>query len=143
MAHIGRAVYIPNALYHYRKESCSFTSRHNPRLPQQWDNLYQEIKNLLATQQVGNEFQEAFHNRISLGIIGLGLNELFAQSSFQDIFNRIDTLCNVLFVKSHQFTKNSIYAITLEDLLLFAKWHFTTGVTLLLMIIKIIILRMK
>lgn len=93
-------------------------------------------KNLLATQQVGNEFQEAFHNRISLGIIGLGLNELFAQSSFQDIFNRIDTLCNVLFVKSHQFTKNSIYAITLEDLLLFAKWHFTTGVTLLLMIIK-------
>lgn len=91
MGRIQKAVYIPQALYHYRKGN-SYTATYKADLPQKWEALYQEIAKELQIPDCVPDFIEAYYNRISIGIIGLGLNELFAQTSLKKKYHRISQL---------------------------------------------------
>ena len=93
MGRISKAVYIPETWYHYRKGE-SYTSSYKADLPQKWNMLYQKIKEEIQEQQLGSDFKQAYFNRISLGIIGLGLNEMFAKSSFKQKYKCIQALLN-------------------------------------------------
>ena len=74
-AHAKSAVYIPDYLSHYRKNT-GMTSRYRSQLASQWKNLFSDMQVYIEENEDGSEFQEALNNRISLSIIGLGLNAL-------------------------------------------------------------------
>lgn len=66
-------VFVTNQpLYHYRKTNNSFTNNYKSNLFNQWKNLFAFIKTYCDSPQK----MEAYHNRIALSIIGLGLTEI-------------------------------------------------------------------
>lgn len=140
MGRIRKAVYLPMALYHYRKEGTSFTTHYKADLPQKWNELYTEIQRSLQRQGLESQFQEAYHNRISLGIIGLGLNITFSDFSFQ-------TKCHALsLILDSPTYKQAISRLPLKNLpahwqLFFtlAKHQMSFGLLILLSCIKKII----
>lgn len=79
---IKKGIYIPELFYHYRKLDNSFTSKYRELLPSQWKNLYDEIRDVLVKNNAFNDCKIAYLNRISLGIVGLGLNVTFSNYSF-------------------------------------------------------------
>lgn len=75
LAHVTRAVYIPDYLSHYRKNS-GMTSKYRSRLAAQWETLFSDMRSYIEKERCGSDFEKALQNRISLSIIGLGLNAL-------------------------------------------------------------------
>lgn len=74
-AHVKRAVYIPDYLSHYRKNT-GMTSKYRSKLASQWENLFSDMRSYIKEHECDSDFEEALNNRISLSIIGLGLNAL-------------------------------------------------------------------
>ncbi|MDO4186081.1 MAG: glycosyltransferase [Bacteroidales bacterium] len=77
-----KSCYIPELFYHYRKLNTSFTSKYREDLPIQWKSLYDEIKAVLVMNKVFRDCEMAYLNRISLGLVGLGLNVTFSDYPF-------------------------------------------------------------
>lgn len=75
LAHAKSAVYIPEYFSHYRKET-GMTSKYRGRLAGQWKNLFHDMRSYIEKENCGSDFEAALNNRISLSIIGLGLNAL-------------------------------------------------------------------
>ena len=75
LAHAKSAVYIPEYFSHYRKET-GMTSKYRGRLAEQWKNLFHDMRSYIEKENCGCDFEAALNNRISLSIIGLGLNAL-------------------------------------------------------------------
>lgn len=69
------AVYTPDHLSHYRKNT-GMTSKYRSQLTSQWKNLFSDIRNYVEANGNDPEFKAALNNRISLSVIGLGLNAL-------------------------------------------------------------------
>lgn len=80
LAHVDSAVYIPDYLSHYRKNT-GMTSKYRSELASQWKNLFSDMRSYIEKEKYGCEFEEALNNRISLSIIGLGLNALELSNS--------------------------------------------------------------
>lgn len=73
-------VYIDQPLYHYRKTNeSSITSSYNATLFEKWQNLYDLLARAIEEENLEPSYIEAFYNRVALGMIGLGLNELKAK----------------------------------------------------------------
>lgn len=141
MGRISKAVYVPETWYHYRKGE-SYTSSYKADLPQKWEKLYEEIEKELTQQQLEDDFSHAFKNRISLGIIGLGLNEMFAKASFTQKYQRIQMLLN------RKIFRNAIKNFPIQYLpihwkvfFFFVKKNQAMGTLLMLFIIKKLIER--
>lgn len=75
LAHVKNATYIPDYLSHYRKNS-GMTSKYRKELAAQWKNLFSDMRSYIELEKCGDDFDAALNNRISLSIIGLGLNAL-------------------------------------------------------------------
>ena len=75
LAHVKNATYIPDYLSHYRKNS-GMTSKYRKELAAQWKNLFSDMRSYIELEKCGSDFDAALNNRISLSIIGLGLNAL-------------------------------------------------------------------
>lgn len=73
LAHVKNATYIPDYLSHYRKNS-GMTSKYRNKLALQWKNLFSDMRGYIEKGGYGSDFEQALNNRISLSIIGLGLN---------------------------------------------------------------------
>lgn len=144
IAYIGRihkAVYLPENWYHYRKGN-SYTATYKADLPDKWNRLYTEITQEITKQQLGEDFNQALNNRISIGIVGLGLNELYATTSCKQKKDRIAYLLN------RSIYKNAILNFPTKDLPFhwaffyeMVKKHFTIGVLFSLLFIKHLITR--
>lgn len=79
LTHATVAVYVNRPLYHYRRDNTSsLTTRYKPSLPQQWTELHHRMHAHIREHDLGVDFETALRNRISLSIIGLGLNALGA-----------------------------------------------------------------
>lgn len=141
MGRISKAVYVPETWYHYRKGE-SYTSSYKADLPQKWENLYQEIEKELTKQQLGKDFTQAYENRISLGIIGLGLNEMFAKTSLKQKYQHIQKL---LVRKIFQNALESLQTHNLPNhwkiFFLLIKMDNVIGTMFILLIIKTLINR--
>lgn len=74
-AHVKSAIYIPDYLSHYRKNT-GMTSKYRSQLASQWKNLFSDMRVYIEESGNDSDFKEALNNRISLSIIGLGLNAL-------------------------------------------------------------------
>lgn len=76
-------VYIRKYFSHYRKNNTtSLTNTYKPKLSAQWKRLFSHIYNtvVLASSDQKDNLISALNNRISLSIIGLGLNALALSS---------------------------------------------------------------
>ena len=72
---VKTAVYFSESFYHYRKyNDNSITHNYNKKITKKWKNLYQLIEKYLNETRASKCFYVALNNRISLGLIGLGIN---------------------------------------------------------------------
>lgn len=74
-AHVKCAIYIPDYLSHYRKNT-GMTSKYRSQLASQWKTLFSDMRVYIEKSGNDSDFKAALDNRISLSIIGLGLNAL-------------------------------------------------------------------
>lgn len=75
LAYAKSAVYIPDYMSHYRKNT-GMTSKYRSKLSLRWKNLFSDMRGYIENVEYGSDFKQALNNRISLSIIGLGLNAL-------------------------------------------------------------------
>ena len=72
---LQKVVYIPECAYHYRKNnSASVTTKYNPHLYKQWENLYAKMEFLIRDDVNSYIYREALYNRIALGVIPLAVS---------------------------------------------------------------------
>ncbi|SCP96259.1 glycosyltransferase [Anaerobium acetethylicum] len=75
--HVKKCVYINRYLYHYRRtNAASVTTKYRPQLYSQWDRLYDRMEDYIESNHLGESYRTALDNRIALGLIGHGFNEL-------------------------------------------------------------------
>lgn len=78
----NRFVYIDKPYYHYRKTNTeSITTKYNPHLIDQWQNLFEIIENKIPVD-AAEDYREALNNRICLSLIGIGFNEIKSDKNF-------------------------------------------------------------
>lgn len=74
---ISSAVYVRKYLNHYRKTNMgSLTKTYRPQLRLQWKELFYRMRKSILADKRTDDIIPALNNRISLSIIGLGLNAL-------------------------------------------------------------------
>ncbi len=78
-----KCCYINKFMYCYRKTNAEATTqKYRNNLVPQWEILFQHFQDYIEQYHLGGEFQSALQNRIALGILGIGLNELSSPRSF-------------------------------------------------------------
>lgn len=98
---VKRAVYIPNAFSHYRKDNeDSLTHKYKKNLVYQWKELYSMIEAQLIEEKASQEFFAALNNRISLSLIGLGLNVIGDRSLGMSY--KLDELKKILYMPHYE-----------------------------------------
>lgn len=75
LAYAKSAVYMTDYLSHYRKNT-GMTSKYRNELAVQWKNLFFDMREYIEKERYSSDFNAALNNRISLSVIGLGLNAL-------------------------------------------------------------------
>lgn len=79
----NRFVYIDRPYYHYLKTNeSSITTRYKADLPEKFIKLWDIIDSYIVSFKLDNQYRNAFNNRISLSMIGLGLNEVRSGRGF-------------------------------------------------------------
>ncbi len=74
LENVRKAFYIDHPFYHYRKLASSQTNRYQAALFSQWEKLYCRLESYLSEKECSAEYQTAYYNRITLNVLGLGLN---------------------------------------------------------------------
>ena len=102
---VNRLCFTNNTYYHYWKENQgSITSNYNPKLKEQWLNLFIYIQKFIDKNDKDIDFKEALRNRICTSILGLGLNECNKnnkQSFYLKVKNIKTLLNNEIFVSNY------------------------------------------
>ncbi len=134
------AVYIDKCLYHYRYVKGSITTKYRPELVKQWKNLFSIMQNEIDNQNQPNDFQESLNNRISLSILGIGLNALSNNAaSFSENRRYIKKyICSEIYRNAIHTTKIRKLPISWGVLLFCSKHRMAFFTTLILYIIKYI-----
>lgn len=137
MKNVKSAYYIAECLNHYRKDNLSsLTKTYKENLKKQWDNLYGYMAEYIDKEGLDSTYTEALNNRISLSIIGLGMNLLRAGGE-------VNKLREIKTIISSEGYKNAIKSLELKYFPIhwrlffaFAKKRFSLGVYLMLICIK-------
>lgn len=135
-------VYIINEpLYMYRRNNVSsLTSTYKPNLLNQWSLLFKLIENKIVSR--GFDFGIAFNNRISLSIIGLGLNELQNPKGFRARYQNLKTILNSpLHKKAYHQLELKYFPLHWKMFFFFAKYRFVLGVYFMLIGIRFMVNR--
>lgn len=92
-SHVRKAVFLDRYFYHYRRDNNeSLTRIYKPRLPDQWDKLYELIRAHIEARDLDDSFRTALSNRIALSLVGLGTNEMESSGSTASKIRRIRDL---------------------------------------------------
>ncbi|MGO4184307.1 glycosyltransferase [Paenibacillus sp. TAF43_2] len=75
-------LFLNRPFYHYwRTNDASITSQYNPLLVEKFEKLYAAIQSFLTEKGLINDFGLALNNRISMNVLGQGLNIMNHQSN--------------------------------------------------------------
>lgn len=75
--YVRKAIFLNQYFYHYRRSNrFSITTAYNIKLSQQWEELFKIMEEYIKKNNLGKDYKEALHNRISLSLIPLGINEM-------------------------------------------------------------------
>lgn len=89
----SRCVYLNQFMSHYRRDNVSsLTQTYKPRLPEQWEELHTRMSRHIDAHDLGEDFEQALRNRVSLSIMGLGFNALRAPAGWRGTVQMIDDL---------------------------------------------------
>ena len=105
-SYVKSAIILPDCFSHYRKNNeSSLTSVYKPELFDRWTRLQYLIWDKIKGHSL---LEEAYYNRIACTMIGLGLNEMYAESSyFQHKKNILCILNEKRYVKAFRNLKYS------------------------------------
>lgn len=138
LKNVKSAYYIAECLNHYRKDNdTSLTSTYKKKLFAQWLHLYDLMELCIADNDLGDDFKQALNNRISMSIIGLGLNELDNKVDFSVKIKNIKTIiASERFREAYKKLTLQYFPIHWKIFFMFAKMNFAAGVFILLSVIK-------
>lgn len=143
LGYFERAVYIRKPLYHYRKTNdVSLTSSYKQKLPHQWGCLFDMMRDYVESNQLPAIYTQALQNRISLSVVGLGLNIMSAHVSAREKISMIKGVISAPRYREAVKTLELCYfPIHWKVFYLCAKWRNAVGVYALLGVIQKIIAR--
>lgn len=135
---VSCAIYINQYFNHYRKENgSSFTKGYKPKLWEQWNRLFDYLEGFIVANEKNETYRIALSNRISLGIIGLGMNILRGDS-----YNYKKLLREVLASNRYRVAISELemkwFPIYWKIFFYLAKWKNSVGVLCMLKCIKFI-----
>lgn len=130
--HISNCYILNTPLYFYRRDNTgSLTSIYKSKLFSQWLHLYSIIGSIIKHKN--EDFQQALKNRISLSLIGLGLNEMQNTSGILSRYHNLKTILNQKLYKTAYSTLNLKYfPLHWKLFFAFAKFRFVPGVYVML-----------
>lgn len=141
--YIEKAVYINKYLYHYRKNNgMSLTTKYKKELPKQWENLFSVMREYIRENELPEAYNIALKNRIAMSILGLGLNILYSNLSFNQKRKELKKiLSGELYRESYKKMKLSYFPLHWKFFYGCAKYNNAIGVLTILMMIQKIIYR--
>ena len=138
--YINSAIYIPDCLYHYRKDNeGSVTTGYKPKLYDQWNNLFSIIEKHIKENNLGDEFYSALDNRISLAIIGLGLNAMNADKGIKKVKEIKNIISSPRYRLAYKNLTLRYFPIHWKVFFAFAKYNCALGLYIMLKAIKMLI----
>ncbi len=139
---LNSAAYIDRPYYHYRKNSESSTSVYRSNLYYQWEVLYGYMEKYLNRISENELYQKALNNRIAIGTLGLGLNEISAKHS---IFKCSKNIKQILSSERYQnaFCKLDITFFPLKWKIFFLLEKYKLSFLLVMMLQAISFLRKR
>lgn len=97
----SRFMYIDRPFYHYLKTNeGSITTCYKAELSGKFQNLWNIIESYIDKFNLENIYREALSNRISLSMIGLGLNEIKSNRGFSQVLTKIGNLLRIKKIKN-------------------------------------------
>lgn len=135
------ACYLPELLYHYRKDnSSSLTTAYNPQLYMRWQTLFDRIEQYIAQNHLTQEYQTAFQNRIALSLIGLGVNIIYSGDTPRCQIRHIrEILTNGRYIKAYAQLEMQYFPMHWNLFFRFARQQNAVGIYVLLCGIRRII----
>ena len=138
---INKVVYTNECFYHYRKtNTTSLTTTFKPELHNQWDQLFTNMFDFIEKKNLPPVFMQALNNRISLSIIGLGVNELSSSNESPGPLEKMKRIRRI--ITSDRYN-NAFKTLPFRYLPVhwklffsFVKCKFVLGIYLLLTIIR-------
>ena len=130
--YVSSGFIVNKPLYNYRRNNeTSFTSNYKATLFTLWQNLFSHLGKIISKKEA--VFKDALNNRISLSIIGLGLNELQNPKGFLSAYKNIKLILNnKQFKKASANLELKYFSIHWWLFFAFAKHRFVFGVYLFL-----------
>lgn len=129
-------IFLNQHLYHYwRQNDSSVTTGYKDDLDIKWAYLYKEIEGFLKEKNLGEEYFRALDNRISLNVLGLGLNEISSHngsSSLSKLTRLNHILNNKLIAQAFKHFKLRGLPFKWRTFYFFAKLRFSTGLFIML-----------
>lgn len=135
---VKEAYYIDKPYYHYRKNPKSLSNAYRPDLINQWNVLFDEMQKVIYEKKLNDNYQKALNNRISLSILGIGLNELSntGVNVFTHIHNISEYINSNRYRKAIKLFKIKKMPITWKVFLFASKFRVSYIVYLCLIVIK-------
>lgn len=138
---VKKAVYLDRCFYHYRRDNTgSATSKYNPNLFNQWQNLYRRMQDYITKHYLPDKYSQALENRRALGMLGMGLNILCSDFSVKKKIQCIrDILNDKRYVEAYHRLDFRFFPIHWKVFYGCAKLRIATGVYILGRVIRWII----
>lgn len=130
--------YINQCLYHYRKTNFnSITTHYKANLIEKWDILYRYFEEYIISSGREAQYRQPFLNRVACGMIGLGLNEVNAQTSLFQRSKRIQQILQrSLYRQAFSQMDCSACPVHWRFFFLLCKHNCSFSLTLLLIVIN-------
>lgn len=143
LSEIKTAVYLKRCFYHYRKDNAtSVTTRYKAELSTQWNCLFDMMRKYVERNHLSDEYTQALRNRISLSVVGLGLNIMNAPVPALEKVSMIKKVISTpQYREAVKTLKLYYFPIHWKLFYLCAKWKNAIGVYALLGAIQKIIAR--
>ncbi len=137
----GSVKIIDKPFYNYLRTNVkSLTSNSKPMLQTQWRELHRRISEISKGKD--KDFQEAYHSRIVLSLIGLGLNELGRSDGILQTYKGISNIINDPgYRKAVKNLNISYMPLHWKVLFTLAKYRSTFGVYIMMSLMSFLLNR--
>lgn len=131
-------VYIDRSFYHYRKTNeDSITTSYKADLPDKFECLWNIIQSYIKRDNLNEEYQQAFENRMALSLIGLGLNQIKSRQGIilnsKSLGRLLDNAC---IKKSMRQLQIRFMPVSWKLFFTLCKFHLTIPLVLMLYLME-------
>ena len=130
--------YIDKPFYHYRKTNLgSICTVYKKDLYLKWEYLYNRIEKRINDEKLGPIYKKALRNRVALGLLPLGLNEVVSDDSIKGKSKVLQAILSIpRYEEAVQSLDTSMMAFPWRIFYTLCKHKYTTSLSLLLSVIQ-------